>query len=232
MSSYATAYARPVAALDVDTRATFITRTYAHLLGAIVAFTVLQVVMFRTGFAFELAGTLLRGGPLLMFGGFMLVSWVASRAAFSARSLAIQYVALLGFIAAEAIFFTPLLVYAFIKAPGAIESAAVVSLGGFAGLTMVAFVTRKDFSFLRGILAWGGVCAIGLIVASLVFGFQLGTWFSVGMVAFAGSAILYDTSNVLHHFPEDRYVAASLQLFASVALLFWYVLRLFIASRD
>ena len=43
--------------------------------------------------------------------------------------------------------------------------------------------------------------------------------------------ILYDTSNVLHHYPEDRYVAGALQLFASVALMFWYVLRIFM-SRD
>ena len=46
------------------------------------------------------------------------------------------------------------------------------------------------------------------------------------MVGFAGAAILYDTSNVLTRFPEDRYVAAALQLFSSVALMFWYVLRI------
>ena len=134
-------------------------------------------------------------------------------------------------ILAESLIFVPLLYLAFTRAPGAISSAAVVTLTGFAALTMIAFMTRKDFSFLRGILAWGGVSALILIVTSILFGFHLGTWFSVGMVAFAGAAILYDTSNVLHHFPEDRYVAASLQLFASVALLFWYVLRIFM-SRD
>ena len=47
----------------------------------------------------------------------------------------------------------------------------------------------------------------------------------------AGGAILYDTSNVLHHYPQDRYVAAALQLFASVALLMWYVLRLVMSRR-
>jgi FtsH-binding integral membrane protein len=51
------------------------------------------------------------------------------------------------------------------------------------------------------------------------------------MIGFAGAAVLYDTSNILHHYPEDRYVAASLQRFASIALMFWYVLRLFM-SRD
>ena len=93
-------------------------------------------------------------------------------------------------------------------------------------------MTRKDFSFLRGMLMWGGVVAMLAIVGGILFGFDLGTWFSVAMIGFAGAAILYDTSNVLHHFPEDRYVGAALQLFASVALMFWYVLRLFMASDD
>ena len=115
--------------------------------------------------------------------------------------------------------------------PTVITSAALVTLVGFAALTTVAFTTRKDFSFLGGLIRWGGILALLAIVAGVVFGFELGTFFSVAMVGLAGAAILYDTSNVLHHFPEDRYVAASMQLFASVALMFWYVLRIFI-SRD
>ena len=93
-------------------------------------------------------------------------------------------------------------------------------------------MSRKDFSFLGSILRWAGLVALGLIIAGAVFGFQLGTFFTVGMIAFAGGAILYDTSNILHHYPEDRYVGASLELFASVALLFWYILSFFISSRD
>ena len=84
---------------------------------------------------------------------------------------------------------------------------------------------------MRGVLMWGGVVAMVAIVGGIAFGFALGTWFSVAMVGFAGAAILYDTSNVLHHYPQDRYVGAALQLFASVAMMFWYVLRLFM-SRD
>jgi len=85
--------------------------------------------------------------------------------------------------------------------------------------------------------SWAASCAgafavaLMLIVAATVFGFQMGPIFSVAMVGLAGAAILYDTSKVLHHYPEDRYVAAALELFASVALMFWYVLRLFLASR-
>ena len=81
-------------------------------------------------------------------------------------------------------------------------------------------------------MMWGGLCALLAIVAAVLFGFTLGPLFSVGMIAFAGAAVLYDTSNVLHHYPRVRYAAASLQLFASIALMFWYVLRLFMSSRD
>jgi hypothetical protein len=139
--------------------------------------------------------------------------------------------ALAGFVVAEAIIFVPLLYIAVLKQPAVIESAAGVTLLGTGGLTVVAFMTRKDFSFLRGLLMWGGILALVAIAGGVLFGFELGTWFSVAMIGFAGAAVLYDTSNVLHHYPEDRYVGAALELFASIALMFWYVLRLFL-SRD
>jgi hypothetical protein len=220
-----------VARATPDVRATFITRTYLHLFGALIAFTLIEVALFSSGIAYPMAQAMLGTSWLLVLGGFILVNWFASHVAHRARSLPVQYLALIACIAAQAVVFVPLLAIGFTHAPGAVESAAAVSLVGFLLLSAVAFVTRKDFSFLRGVLVWGGVCALGGIVAAVVFGFALGTWFNVAMIAFAGAAILYDTSNVLHHFSEDRYVAASLELFASVALLFWYVLRLFL-SRD
>ena len=223
---------RPVAAIGVDARARFISRTYNHLLGAIVGFTLFEWILFSTGTAESIARSLLGVNWLFVLGGFVLVSWGASRAAMSSTSASTQYAALAGFVVAEGIIFVPLLYIANEVAPGAIQSAALVTLLGFGGLTAVAMRTRKDFSFLGGLLRWGFVVALLAIVGGVVFGFELGTWFSVAMVGFAGAAILYDTSNVLHHFPEDRYVAASLQLFASVALMFWYVLQLFIARRD
>jgi hypothetical protein len=148
-----------------------------------------------------------------------------------AESKAVQYVALSGFVVAEALIFVPLLYIANEFAPGAISSAAIVTFFAFTALTVLVFMTRKDFSFLRGILCWGGIVALVLIVAGTIFGFELGTYFSVAMVALAGGAILYDTSNILHHYPEEKYVAAALELFASVALMLWYVLRLFMSRR-
>jgi len=223
---------QPVAAIGVDARASFINRTYNHLMGAIVLFTLIEVGLFQSGIAESITRVLLGGSWLVVLGAFMLVSWFASRISLTSESKGAQYAALGGFVVAESIIFVPLLWLANQYAPGAIQSAAVVTLLGFAGLTAVAFVTRKDFSFLRGILMWGFVVALLAIVGGALFGFALGTWFSVAMIGFAGAAILYDTSNVLHHFPEDRYVGAALQLFASVALMFWYVLQLFMLRRD
>ena len=221
----------PVAAIGVDARAKFINRTYNHLMGSIVGFTLIEVWLFSSGLAEGMAQSMLGGSWLMILGAFMLVSWLATRAALTSDSKAVQYAALSGFVVAEAIIFVPMLYMAEVYAAGTIQSAAVVTMIGFGGLTGVVFVTRKDFSFLRGMLMWTFVLALVAVFAGLLFGFELGTWFSVAMIGMAGGFILYDTSNVLHHYPEDRYVGAALQLFASVAMMFWYVLRLFM-SRD
>jgi FtsH-binding integral membrane protein len=212
-------------------RAQFITRTYAHLLVAILGFTLIEAWLFKAGLALTIARGMLGVNWLLVLGGFMVVSWLATRAAHQVASVPLQYLALAGFVVAEAIIFVPLLVIAEVTAPGVIKSAAVATLLGFTGLTGVAFLSRQDFTFARGLLRWGGVVALVAIAGGAIFGFTLGTWFSVAMIAFAGVAILHDTSNVIRHFPEDRHVAAALELFASVALMFWYVLRLFMSRR-
>jgi FtsH-binding integral membrane protein len=225
------ALGRPVALADVDTRSRFIVRTYAHLIGAVAAFTLLEVFFFATGLSATIARGMLSMPWLLILGGFALVSWVATAAAHRAESMIAQYAALGAYVLVESLIFVPLLYLANYKAPGVISSAAVVTGLGFAGLSIVAFMTRKNFSFLGALLQWGAVAALVAIVGGAIFGFHLGTWFSVAMIVFAGAAILYDTSNVLHEYPEDRHVAASLQLFASVMLLLWYVIRFFLSRK-
>jgi len=221
----------PVAELGVESRSTFIWRTYGHVAAAILLFAAIESYLFSNGLAQPLAQRMLGFNWLLILGAFMVVGWLATHVAHTVQSKPLQYLALAGFVAAEAVIFVPLLALAMAVQPGIVESAVGVTLLGTAGLTAVAFITRKDFSFLRSILVWGGILALVAIVASVLFGFEMGTWFSVAMIGFAGAAVLYDTSNILHHYPEDRYVGAALQLFASIALMFWYVLRLFM-SRD
>jgi uncharacterized protein len=218
-----------------DRRARFIVRTYNHLFGAILAFALIEFGLFMSGVADVIAAVVLGGGQLMWFavlGAFMIVGWLASRFAHTAESKGVQYAALGAYVFMQALVFVPLLWVAERFAPSAIPSAGLVTIIGFAALTGIAFWTRKDFSFLGGLLRWGFICALLLMVAGAIFGFQLGVFFSIALIGLAGAAILYDTSNVIHHFPEDRYVGAALELFASVALMFWYVLRLFLAARD
>ncbi len=221
----------PVMELDENSRGKFVARAYNHLFGAICAFILIEVLLFKSGMAASIARALTGAPWLLVLGGFIVVSWIARGIAHRAQSLAMQYVALAAFVVGEAIIFVPLLYLAESRAPGAITSAALVTFLAFVGLSLIAFITRKDFSFLRGIICWGGVIALVAIVGGVIFGFQLGTFFSVAMVGLAGASILYDTSNILHHYPQNRYVAAALELFASVALMLWYVLRLFMSRR-
>ncbi len=231
MNAYNYSSPIPVIELDDNSRSRFITRTYAHLLGAIAAFIALEVFLFKSGAAEGIARAMLGTSWLLVLGGFMVISWLARSVAHRSSSPISQYAGLAAYVVGQGILFVPLLYVAERYAPGVIASAGIVTAFAFIGLTGVAFITRKDFSFLRGILFWSGIVALVLIVAGVIFGFQLGTFFSVAMVAVAGAAILYDTSNVLHHYPEDRYVAASLELFASVALMLWYVLQLLMSRR-
>ena len=221
----------PVIELDQNSRGRFIARAYNHLFGAILAFIAIEVFLFKSGIAEVMANAMLGVSWLLVLGGFVVLSWIARSVAHRAQSQAAQYAALAGYVVGQAIIFVPLLYVADKYAPGAIGSAALVTFLGFVGLSLVAFFTRKDFSFLRGILFWGGIMALVTIVGAVIFGFNLGTFFSVAMVGLAGAAILYDTSNILYHYPENRYVAAALELFSSVALMLWYVLRIFMSRR-
>jgi FtsH-binding integral membrane protein len=213
-----------------ETRSNFIWKCYAHVVGAIVAFAAIEVWLFQSGVAEVIAQPMFENW-LLVLGAFMLCSWGASHVAHRVQSTQAQYAAFGAFVVVESLIFAPLLYVANATAPGMIDSAAGVTLLGSAGLIATAMITRKDFSFLRGLLVWGFIRALVAIIASFIFGWQLGTWFSVIMIGFAGAAVLYDTSNIMHHYPEDKYVAASMALFASIALMFWYILRLFM-GRD
>lgn len=225
-----------VAEASSDARAAFIRRTYGHLAGAILVFIALEAALLSWSGAPNLVGLMTSGyNWAIVLGAFILVSYVADRWAQRATSLTTQYLGLGLFVVAEAIIFLPLLyIAAFYSSPDVIPTAGIITGLLFLGLTVTAFTTRKDFSFLRGALTIGFLVAFGVIIASIFMGFSLGLVFSSVMVLLAAGSILYTTSNILHHYREDQHVAASLALFAAVALLFWYVLRIVMAvtGRD
>jgi FtsH-binding integral membrane protein len=222
-----------------DERSDFITKTYLHLVGAIGLFVILETVLLNMagveGLVRLMIGT--RYGWLVVLGLFMGVSYVAENWARSAVNPTTQYLGLGLYVVAEAIIFVPLLYLARamdarVTGPGIIPSAAVATLGLFGLMTAVVFVTRKDFSFLRSVLWFGSIAAFGLIAVGILFQFALGVVFVYAMIALACGYILYHTSNVLHNYRIGQHVAAALALFAAVALLFWYVVQLFMSRRD
>lgn len=236
MEQYTSTFGNSAADALPAERASFIRKTYLLLAAAILAFIVVEGFLFASGAADMIASVIFGGGAigwLLVLGMFMGVSFLANRWATSETSKITQYLGLGFFIVAEAVIFVPLIWMAtyYSGDTDVLAKAGVVTIGLFLGITATVFITRSDFSFLGPILAIGGFAALGFIVASALFGFSLGNVFAFVMVAFAGTAILYETSNVLHRFNTNQHVAASLTLFASVALLFWYILTIF-SSRD
>lgn len=222
-----------VASSTPDVRTAFIRRTYAHLAGAILAFIVLEAMLFQTRFPDTMMRLLSTSqySWLIVLAAFMGVSYMADHWAQSGTSLSVQYAGLGLYVLAQAVIFVPLLyMAASISGPDVITSAGLITLLLFFGLTVVVFTTRKDFSFLGNFLKVGFFIALGVIVASILFGFNLGVLFASVMVVMAAASILYNTSNVLHRYHPGQHVAASLSLFASVALLFWYILRLFMGG--
>ena len=234
---------------DRSERAAFIRRTYAHLAGAILAFIAIETLIFGVirqmdpvGFENTLTGMLQTPFSwLIVMGLFIGVSYLANYWAFNGGSPALQYAGLGLYVIAEALIFVPLLYVAIVILPrvsgdpmaGAniIGQAGILTLCLFAGLTAAVLLTGKDFSFLGPIISIASFVALGFIICAIIFGFTIGLLFSLAMIVLAGASILYNTSNVLHRFRLDQHVAASLSLFASVALLFYYVLLALMQSR-
>ncbi|NNJ23981.1 hypothetical protein LzC2_00280 [Planctomycetes bacterium LzC2] len=208
-------------------RATFIRRTYAHLLTAVLIFCGIEGI-FQTVEPLErLLVGLIGGHWYIAFFLFMGASWLAqSWASSDASSTGKQYLGLGLYVLAEALIFVPLLWYAKQLDGNVLPMAGLITAVIFGGLSAAVFVSGADFSFLRGALAIGSFAAFGVIIAGWLFGFSLGLWFSVGMIVLMSGSILYNTSNVLHHYRTHQHVAASLALFASVATLFYYVVML------
>lgn len=223
-----------VANASESERAGFIRKTYLHLGGAIAIFALLESFLIQSGVAAQF--TMLLSGSkwswLIVIGVFAFVSYFADKWARSSISKEMQYLGLGVFIVAEAVIFMPLIFKAVTMAPGVLQNAAIVTAALVGGLTFTAFTSKINFSFLGRGLAIGGFIAMGVIVAAIAFGFSLGTWFSGAMIVFAAASVLYSTSNIIHEYHTEQYVAASLSLFSSVGLLFWYIVQFLMAFGD
>lgn len=219
---------------SAEIRASFYKKTYGHLALAFLVFIGIEALFLSIPSIVELGLSMTQGWTwLIVLGGFMFVTNSVERWMAGSSNPQVQYGGFLLYIAAEAFIFVPLLYIAIFYSndPLLLEKALVVTLGLFTGLTAVVFFTGKDFSFLRSAITVGSILAMGLIVAGMLFGFDLGLVFMGAMVLLAAGSILYQTSNIMHKYDASQHVLASLGLFASFMLLLWYVISFFL-NRD
>ena len=215
-------------------RVEFYKKTYSHVAGGVLVFLIFEYLLFQSASIVEFALSMTQGYRwLLMLGGFMLVTHYAESTVMRTSNRNMQYMGYALYIFAQAFIFIPLIFIAvsYTESFKILEQAGIVTLSLFTGISAIVFITKKDFSFIRAGLTVGFFIALGLILAGVLFGFDLGLWFSVGMCVLAGGSILYQTSNLIHKYGTEDYVPAALGLFASLMLLFWYVIQIFL-SRD
>jgi FtsH-binding integral membrane protein len=215
-------------------RAAFIRRVYAHLAGAVLALIGVVAVLYNAvdhrAVLSVMFGAKLSWLVVMLL--FMAAGWVARIWAQSQSSRALQYAGLGLYVFAWAVMFLPLVIIGNYQFPGLIWQAGILTGAVFGGLTLAVFVTRKDYSFLGPVLSVASMIALGVIVASIFFPFTLGLFFCFAMVALVSGYILYNTSNVMLHYPPDMHVAAALELLADVALLFWYIAQILMLSNS
>lgn len=217
-----------------EVRIAFYKKTYAHVAGGVLLFVLFEYLLLQSDTIVNFMMSMTQGWRwLVMLGGFMLVTNYAESTVLKTADKNIQYMAYALYTFAQAIIFVPLLAIAiyYTESADLIQQAAIVTLGLFVGISSIVFITKKDFSFIKTGITIGFFIAMGLIIAGTLFGFNLGLWFSVGMCLLAGGSILYQTSNLVNKYGTEDYIPASLGLFASLMLLFWYVLQIFM-SRD
>ena len=226
--SYSDVDLRPAIDLDETTRGDFVV-VYQHLLGAIAAFAGIEAIFLNTD-AEGIYDFVARGGGLtwlLVLGGFMVGQRIVTNADGSAQPAApVSGPARVGDPLCGAVRSDVHYFFRVADDGTSVAAAGLITAMAFSGLTLVAFVTRKDLSFLRPIVMYGFVAALVLIVAAALFGLSLGVWFVLGMIVLSGVAILYQTQTIIREFPVAAHVGAALALFSSVMTLFWYVLQL------
>jgi FtsH-binding integral membrane protein len=221
----------PVGIQSAQVRADFMRRVYTRLVVGVAAFVLMEAYLFTSGLAFAITEFVFSTSWLLILGGFMIVSWLSNSLTMRASSPAAEWGGYLLLIAANALIFAPMLVIAELQVPGTVSAAGQYAVAGFVILSVIAHRSARDFTWLGATLRWFGVLALVAIVLAVVTGSALGTWFSLAMIGFAGAAILYETQVILRETPPGRETAAAMALFSSLALLFWYVLRLFMERR-
>lgn len=220
---------QPVSLASAGTRMDFIRKTYVLFMAGIVAAIVMGAITISVPPLFYAALALLKM-PLLALLLLLGSVWIATALS---RTEGLNYVALFGFTAFIGFWITPLLALYAQAAPGILTQAAVLTLLIFGSLTTYVFVTRKDFSFLGGMLFVGLIALIGGGLLN-IFWFKSSAadyWMAWGILLIFSGYVLFDTSRIIHRYDENSYCTAALALFLDFFNMFLAILRILYGSR-
>lgn len=162
---------------------------------------------------------------LVMIGGVMAATALRHKPG-------VNLVALFGFTTLTGVVISPLLYIVSLRNSASILEAGILTIGIFGGLTAYVFISKRDFSFMRGLLVTGlivvilaGVLNIFIASSALYFAGAV-----AALLLFSGF-VLYDTSNIIRRYPTNEYVAGALALYLDAFNIFLALLRI-LNSRD
>jgi modulator of FtsH protease len=205
----------------------FIRKVYALLFVA----TLFAVGGVGLAFAFPPFMEFAFGHPWIML--FIMIGGIM--AAQAVRHVpVVNLFALFGFTTLTGVMISPVLYYVSQANPTSIIQAGVLTVGIFGGLTAYVFISKRDFSFMRGLLVTGLIVIIlaGLLNIFLVGSSALAFAVSAATLLLFSGFVLYDTSNIIRHYPTNEYVAGALALYLDAFNIFLALLRLLNSSRD
>ena len=211
-----------VSETPVEARLNFIRKTYVLFLMGILTAVLAGAMCLQVPSINNAVVGMLRSSPLILF---LLIIGASIGAQAVSRIEGLNYVALFGFTGLMGLLFAPIVAT---YAPDVVGQAAFLTVVIFASLTAYAFISRKDFSYLGGLLFIG---MISLILGGLAnaFFFKSGVasymmaWVTV--LIFSGY-VLYDTSQIILRYDERGYCSAALSLFLDFLNIFMALLRI------
>lgn len=215
--------ARPITAAEatVGDRIAFIRKVYALFFAA----TLFAIGGVFLGFAFPPLMILAVEHPIIMF--IVMIGGVMGAQAVR-HVPGVNLAALFGFTTLTGVIISPVLYVIGRTNPSSILQAGVMTVAIFGGLTAYVFISRRDFSFLRGMVTVGLVVVICAGLTNILFVGSLGLGFAISAAAlllFAGF-VLYDTSNIIRRYPTNEYVAGALSLYLDAFNIFLALLRI------
>lgn len=169
----------------------------------------------------------------ILFASTFVASWVSKVRVVNVVAL-FSVGALLGFQLAPMVWYANLLGAANVSASAApVRDAGIMTLAVFGGITGYVFVTKKDFSYMKGFLSMAVWALFAACLLTFVFQSEAFSLAVAGIGALITMAmLLYVTSYIFRNSEMDDPVGDALALLVQLRNLFMFLLRLFMSSRD